>query len=149
MRGGPKPLAILDSSVIVYSMVKDYPDKVHHSKCFNVLEKGLKGELGYILCLNPIVVVEAFSALARLLDWSQAEFRMSSLIRSKRVAFLSISREACQNSVIWAKEEAVPINDAMIGASMVETDAVIYTVDENHFRRLEEYGVKFINPLKS
>jgi len=36
----------------------------------------------------------------------------------------------------------------MIGASMVEADGLIYTVDENHFKRLEEYGVKFINPIK-
>jgi len=113
-----------------------------------MLEKGLKGELDYILCLHPIVVIEAFSALVRLLDWSQAEFRTSSLIRSKRIAFPSISREVCQNSMRWAKEKAIPINDAMIGASMVEADGLIYTVDENHFKRLEEYGVKFINPTK-
>jgi len=147
--GESKPLAILDSNVIVYSMVTDYPNKTYHNKCFNLLERGLKGELDYILSLNPVVVVEAFSALVRLLDWSQAEFRTSSLIRSKRIAFLSISREASQNSVRWAKEKVVPINDAMIGANMIEMAAMIYTVDEKHFERLEEYGVKFINPIKS
>lgn len=143
-----KPLAILDSNVIVYSMVTDYPNKAYHIKCLNLLEKGLKGELDYILSLNPIVVVEAFSALTRLLDWSQAEFRIGSLLRSKRIAFLSISREASQNSVRWAKEKVVPVNDAMIGANMIETAGLVYTIDENHFKKLEEYGVKFVNPLK-
>lgn len=144
-----KPLAILDSNVIVYSMVTDYPNKRCHTKCLDLLEKGLKGELDYILSLNSIVVVEAFSALTRLLDWSQAEFRTGSLLRSKRIAYLSISREASQNSVRWAKEKGVPVNDAMIGANMIEMTALVYTIDENHFKKLEEYGVKFVNPIKS
>jgi len=147
--GGSKPLAILDSNVIVYSMVSDYPNKTYHDKCFNLVEAGLRGDLEYILSLNPIVVVEAFSALVRLLDWSQAEFRVSSLLHSKRIVFLSISKEASQLSVQWAKGKEVPINDAMIGANMIEMAALVYTVDEKHFKRLEEYGVKFINPIES
>ena len=143
-----KPLAILDSNVIVYSMITDYPNKLYHRRCRILLEKGLKGELNYILSLNPIVVVEVFSALRRLLNWNEAEFRTSSLLRSKRLAFLSISREASQNSVRWAKEKSVPVNDAMIGANMVEQANLIYTVDEEHFKKLEEYGVKILNPIK-
>ena len=144
-----KPLAILDSNVIVYSMVTDYPNKMYHTKCVNLLERGLKGELGHLLSLNPIVVVEAFSALAKLLGMNQAELRIGSLLRSKRIAFLPISREASQNSVRWAKEKSVPVNDAMIGANMVEMAGLIYTVDENHFKKLEEYGVKFTNPTRT
>ncbi|MEM2982839.1 MAG: hypothetical protein QXH17_06710, partial [Candidatus Bathyarchaeia archaeon] len=70
-----KPLAILDSNVIVYSMITDYPNKLYHKKCRILLEKGLKGELDHILSLNSIVIVEVFSALRRLLNWSEAEFR--------------------------------------------------------------------------
>jgi len=144
-----KPLAILDSNVIIYSMITDYPNKLYHRRCRVLLEKGLKGELDYILGLNPIVVIEVFSALRRLLDWSEAEFRTGSLLLSKRIAFLSISREACQNSVRWAREKKVPVNDAMIGANMVEQADLIYTIDEDHFKKLEEYGVKILNPIKS
>jgi len=143
-----KPLAILDSNVIVYSMITDYPNKLYHRRCRILLEKGLKGELDHILSLNLIVVVEVFSALRRLLNWNEAEFRTGSLLRSKRIAFLSISREASQNSVRWAKEKSVPVNDAMIGANMVEQADLIYTVDEEHFKKLEEYGVKILNPIK-
>jgi len=147
-KAGAKPLAILDSNVIVYSMITDYPNKLYHRRCRVLLEKGLKGELDYILSLNPIVVVEVFSALRRLLNWNEAEFRTGSLLRSKRLAFLSISREASQNSVRWAKEKSVPVNDAMIGANMVEQANLIYTIDEDHFEKLEEYGVKILNPIK-
>lgn len=143
-----KPLAILDSNVIVYSMITDYPNKLYHRRCRILLEKGLRGELDYILSLNPIVAVEVFSALRRLLNWSEAEFRTGSLLRSKRIAFLSISREASQNSVRWAKEKSVPVNDAMIGANMVEHANLIYTIDEDHFKKLEEYGVKILNPIR-
>lgn len=130
-------------------MIKDYPNELYHRKCLTLLENGLKGELEYILSLNPIVVVEVFSALRKLLNWSEAEFRTGSLLRSRRIAFLSISKEACQNSLMWAKEKSVPINDAMIGANMVEYAHVIYTVDEEHFKRLEEHGIRILNPIKS
>jgi len=143
-----KPLAILDSNVVVYSMITDYPNKLYHRRCRILLEKGLKGELDYIVSLDPIVVVEVFSALRRLLNWSEAEFRTGSLLRSRRIAFLSISREAAQNSVRWAKEKSVPVNDAMIGANMVEQADLIYTMDEGHFQKLEEYGVRILNPIK-
>jgi len=143
-----KPLAILDSNVIVYSMITDYPNKLYHKRCRILLENGLKGELDYILGLNPVVAVEVFSALRRLLNWSEAEFRTGSLLRSKRIAFLSISREASQNSLRWAKEKRVPVNDAMIGANMVEQADLIYTIDEDHFKKLEEYGVKVLNPIR-
>jgi predicted nucleic acid-binding protein len=129
-------------------MITDYPNKLYHKKCRILLEKGLKGELDYILSLNPIVVVEVFSALRRLLNWSEAEFRTGSLLRSKRIAFLSISIEAAQNSVGWAKEKRVPVNDAMIGANMAEQAELIYTADEDHFKKLEEYGVKILNPIE-
>jgi len=143
-----KPLAILDSNVVVYSMITDYPNKLYHRRCRILLEKGLKGELDYILSLNPIVIVEVFSALRRLLNWNEAEFRTGSLLRSKRIAFLSISREASQNSVRWAKQKSIPINDAMIGANMAEQADLIYTIDEAHFKKLKEYGVKILNPIK-
>jgi len=143
-----KPLAILDSNVIICSMITDYPNKLYHRRCRVLLEKGLKGELDYILGLNPIVVIEVFSALRRLLNWGEAEFRTGSLLLSKRIAFLPISREASQNSVRWANETKVPVNDAMIGASMVEQADLIYTIDEDHFEKLEEYGVKILNPVK-
>jgi predicted nucleic acid-binding protein len=143
-----KPLAILDSNVIVYSMITDYPNKPHHRSCRTLLEKGLKGELDHILSLNPIVIFEVFSALKTLLNRNEAEYRTSSLLRSNRIAYLSISKEASQNSVQWAKEKKIPVNDAMIGASMVEQANLIYTVDEDHFKKLEEYGVKILNPIR-
>lgn len=147
-RAETKPLAILDSNVLVYSMITDYPNKLYHKKCRSLLEKGLKGELDYILSINPIVAVEAFSALRRLLNWNEAESRTGSLLRSKRIAFLSVSKEACQNSLRWANEKRVPVNDAMIGANMTEQADLVYTIDEDHFLRLEEYGVKILNPVK-
>jgi len=147
-KGEEKPLALLDSNVIVYSMITDYPNRESHARCRSLLERGLKGELGYILSLNPIIVVEVFVALTRLLNWSEAEFRTGSLLRSKRIAFLSISREVAENSVRWAKEKGVPVNDAMIGANMVELANLVYTTDEEHFEKLEENGVKILNPIK-
>jgi len=38
-----KPLALLDSNVIVYSMITDYPNKLYYRKCRILLGRGLKG----------------------------------------------------------------------------------------------------------
>ncbi len=141
-----KPLAIVDSNVIVYAMIKDYPDKMRHEKCLALLDRGLRGDLNYILTVNPIIVVEVFSVLKKLLNLAEAEFRISALLRSRRLGFLSISKENCQNSVQWAKEKNIPVNDALIAASMIEHAQLVYTIDEEHFKKLEEYNVKIFNP---
>ena len=141
-----KPLAIVDSNVIVYAMIKDYPDKVRHEKCLALLDRGLRGESDYILTVNPIIIVEVFSVLKKLLNGNEAESKVSALLRSRRLGFLSISKEACQNSVQWAKEKNVPVNDAVIAASMVEHAQLIYTIDDAHFKKLEGYNVKLVNP---
>ena len=141
-----KPLAIVDSNVIVYAMIKDYPDKMRHEKCLALLDRGLRGDLNYILALNPIIVLEVFSVLKKLLNLAEAEFRISALLRSRRLGFLSISKENCQNSVQWAKEKNIPVNDALIAASMIQHAQLVYTIDEEHFKKLEEYNVKIFNP---
>jgi predicted nucleic acid-binding protein len=127
-------------------MIKGYPTKLDHEKCLSFLEKGLKGELNYILSMNPIIVVEVFSALRKLLSSNEAENRVGSLLRLRRLGFLSISKENCLNSVRWAKEKNVPINDALIGANSIEHAGIVYTLDEEHFKKLEEYGVKMTSP---
>jgi predicted nucleic acid-binding protein len=142
-----KPFALVDSNIVIYAMIKGYPTKLDHEKCLSFLEKGLKGELNYILSMNPIIVVEVFSALRKLLSSDEAENRVGSLLRLRRLGFLSISKENCLNSVRWAKEKNVPINDALIGANSLEHASIVYTLDD-HFKKLEEYGVKPVNPLK-
>jgi predicted nucleic acid-binding protein len=141
-----KPLAIVDSNVMVYAMIKDYPDKIQHEKCLALLDRGLRGELNYILTVNPIIIVEIFSVLKKLLNCNEAEYKVSALLRSRRLGFLSISKEDCQNSVQWAKEKNIPVNDAIIAANMIEHAQLIYTIDEEHFKKLEGYNVKIQNP---
>ena len=146
-RIGRHSLGLLDSNVTVYALVKDYPTKKIHEMCLKLLEKGLKGEIA-VLCLNPIMLVETFSALAKLLSLAEAEYRISSLLRSKRLGFLTISRPASESAVSWAKESEVPINDTMIASLAVENSAIVYTADERHFNKLKRYGVIFQNPIK-
>ena len=141
-----KPLAIIDSNVLIYAMIKDYPDKLKHEKCLALLESGLKGQLNYILTVNPIIMVEVFSVLRNLLGCEEAEFRINTLLHSRRLGFLSISKEACQNSVQWAKEKNIPVNDALIAASMGQSAELIFTVDELHFKKLEEH-ITVLNPV--
>jgi predicted nucleic acid-binding protein len=93
--------------------------------------------------------VEVFSVLRKLLTCKEAEARISSLLHSRRLGFLSISKEACQKSVQWVREKGIPVNDALIAASIVEQAHAIFTVDEEHFRKLEEFGVTVFNPATS
>lgn len=139
-------LALIDSNVAVYALVKDYPTKKIHEKCLKLLERALKGEIGVILCLNPIMIVETFSALAKLLGLAEAEYRVLSLLGSKRLAYMTVSSSSCESAVRWAKESNVPVNDAMVASIAVEHSAPVYTADEDHFNRLKKFGVIFRNP---
>ncbi len=126
-------------------MIKNYPNKIVHEKCLSLLEKGLKGELNFTLAVNPIIVVEVFTALRKLSSREEAENKVSSLLHLKHLGFLSISKENCQTSLRWAKEKNIPVNDALIGANSLEHDSIIYTQDD-HFKKLEKYGIRTINP---
>lgn len=143
-----KHLALLDSNVAVYALVKDFPSKKIHRKCLEFLEKALKGKIDLVLCLNPVMIIETYSTLAKLLGLSEAEYRVSSLLRSNRLAYVTASRSSCEKAVNWAKEALVPVNDAMLGSIAVEHSASVCTADEEHFRRLKRYGVTFRNPVK-
>jgi len=127
-------------------MVKDYSDNRLHHKCLEFIEKGLTGKLDYALALDPIIVAETFSILRKTLDCDDAEFRVNTLLRSDRITFLSTSKEACQNAVQWAKEKNMPVNDAIIAADAHEYSAPVYTMDEEHFKKLGKYGIRMINP---
>jgi len=128
-------------------MIKGYPTKINHEECLTLLEKGLKGELDYTLTVNPIIVVEVFTTLRRLSSCDEAENKVGSLLRLRQLGFVPISKDNCQTSLRWAKEKNIPVNDALIGANSLEYASIVYTLDD-HFKKLEEYGVKPVNPLK-
>ena len=94
-----KPLALVDSNIIVYALNMDYADQECHKKCLSLLERGLKGQLTYTPALNPIIVVEVFTVLRKLLGSNEAELRIKGLLQSRRLGYISISREACQIGV--------------------------------------------------
>jgi len=88
-----KPIALIDSNIIVYAMVKDYSDNRLHHKCLEFIEKGLTGKLDYALALDPIIVAETFSILRKTLDCDDAEFRVNTLLRSDRITFYQPPRK--------------------------------------------------------
>jgi len=140
-----KPLALVDSNIIIYALNMDYSDQKCHEKSLALLEKGLKGQLNCTLALNPIITVEVFAALRKILGCSIAESRISNLLQSRRLGYVSISREACQIGLKWATKHNVPVNDAIIAASAAESAPTIYTNDE-HFKKLETHRLTIINP---
>jgi hypothetical protein len=68
------------------------------------------------------------------------------LLQSKRLGYISISKEANQTGVQWVKKHNIPVNTALIVASAAEQDPTIYTTDE-HFKKLEPHNITIINPL--
>jgi predicted nucleic acid-binding protein len=140
-----KLVAIVDSNILVYALIKNYPDKERHERCLTLLNKGLKGQLNYFLAVNPIIIAEVFTVLRKILSCNEAEARISTLLNSRHIIYLSISKEACQTAVEWTKEYNIPVNDALIAASAKEHAPTIYTTDE-HFKKLEAYNITIINP---
>lgn len=142
-----KPLALVDSNILIYALNTDYADRECHEKCLSLLDRGLKGQLPHTLALNPIVVAEVFTVIKKLLGCSEAESRLNGLLQSKRLGYVSISKGASQTGVQWAKKHNIPVNDALIAASAAEQAPTIYTADEEHFRKFEKYHVTIINPI--
>jgi len=143
-----KPLAIVDSNVIVYAMAENLYSKQFHQSCLNLIDRGFKGEIDYVLAVNNVIIIETFSVLRKILSCKEAESRVSLLLNSRRIAFLQISKEECQSAIQWAKDKNIPVNDALIGANAAKYASLIYTVDEDHFNRLGEFGIKITNPVK-
>ena len=142
-----KPMAIVDSNILIYALNTGYADPESHEKCLSLLDRGLKGQLPHTLALNPIIVAEVFTVIRKLLGCDEAESRVNGLLQSKRLGYVSISREACKNAVQWAKEHNVPVNDALIAACAAESAPTIYTNDEEHFKKLQTHKIAIINPV--
>jgi predicted nucleic acid-binding protein len=141
-----KPLAIVDSNILIYALNTDCADQECHEKCLYLLDRGLKGQLPHTLALNLIIVAEVFTVIRKLLGCNEAESRVNGLLQSKRLGYVSISKEASQTGVQWAKKHNIPVNDALIAASAKEHAPTIYTADEEHFRKLETHKITIINP---
>ena len=141
-----KPLALVDSNILIYALNMDYADRECHEKCLCLLDRGLKGQLPHTLALNPIIVAEIFTVIKKLLDCNEAESRVNGLLQSKRLGYVSISREASQTGVQWAKKHNIPVNDALIAASAAESAPTIYTNDEEHYKKLQTHNITIINP---
>jgi predicted nucleic acid-binding protein len=140
-----KPLAIVDSNILIYALNMDYATQECHEKCLSFLDRGLKGQLPHTLALNPIIVAEVFTVIRKLLGCNEAETRINGLLQSKRLGYISISKEASQTGIQWAKKHNIPVNDALIAASAKEQAPTIYTTDE-HFKELQTHKITIINP---
>ena len=140
-----KLLAIVDSNILVYALIKDYPDKERHEKCLALIDRGLRGQLDYCLAVNSTIIAEVFTVLKGMLGKDAAEARMATMLNSKHIAYLPISKEACKNAVEWATKLSIPVNDALIAACAAEQAPTIYTNDEEHFKKLETHNLTIIN----
>jgi predicted nucleic acid-binding protein len=143
-----KALALVDSNILVYALVKDYPDKERHQKCLTLIDKGLHGQLDHYLAVNSTIIAEVFTVLKNMLNINATEERMATLLNSKHIAYILVSKEACQNAVEWATQHNIPVNDALIAASAAESAPIIYTNDEEHFKKLERYNIIINNPTE-
>lgn len=143
-----KLLALVDSNILVYALIKDYPDCERHEKCLTLLDKGLRGQLDHYLAVNSTIIAEVFTVLKGMLNKDAAEERMATLLNSRHVAYLPISKEACQNAVEWATKHNIPVNYALIAASAAESAPTIYTNDEEYFKKLQTHNITIINPTR-
>jgi predicted nucleic acid-binding protein len=141
-----KPLALVDSNILIYALNTDYANRECHKKCLSLLDRGLKGQLPHTLALNPIIVAEVFNIIRKLLGCNEAESLVNGLLQSKRLGYVSISREASQAGVQWAKKHNIPVNDALIAASAAKQAPTIYTTDE-HFKKITTQNITIVNPM--
>jgi predicted nucleic acid-binding protein len=141
-----KPLALVDSNMLICALNADFADRECHEKCLSLLDRGLKGQLPHTLALNPIIVAGVFTVIRKLSGCIEEESRVNGLLQSKRLGYVSISKEASQTGVQWAKKHNISVNDALNAASAAEQASTIYTTDE-HFKKITTQNITIVNPM--
>ncbi len=134
-------LSFLDSNIIIFANIKNFPE---YKYAVNILEMGLKGELN--LCINTIIALETHYKLTKLINIEEANYRVGTIFKSRRILYFNISKETVQQGFSIAKKYNIKTNDAVIVASMLENNiSKIYTDNENDFRKIK--NLEIINPI--
>jgi len=106
---------------------------------------GLKGQLK--LCFNTIIALKTHYKLSHLINVEEANYRVGTLFKSKRIIYFDILMSTIQNGFAIAKKEYIRTNDSVIIASMYENHiSKIYTDNEINFQKVED--IEIINPIR-
>ncbi|MFQ6137423.1 MAG: type II toxin-antitoxin system VapC family toxin [Candidatus Hydrothermarchaeales archaeon] len=122
----------IDSNILVFANVEKYPE---HERALKVLEDGLKGE--FVLSFNTVIALEAHYKLLKILNASDARYRVGTLFKSKRTLFFNVDEEAIEKAFEISEKYKIGTNDAAIAASMLGNGIEkIYT--DNKYRSLQK-----------
>jgi predicted nucleic acid-binding protein len=135
-------LRFIDSNILVFANVKNFPE---YERALNVLEMGLKGQLK--LCFNTIIALETHYKLLKLINIEEANYRVETLFKSKRIIYFDVLMNTLQKGFAIAKKEHIRTNDSVIVASMYEHNiSKIYTDNETDFQKVKD--IEIINPIR-
>jgi len=133
-------LIFLDTNVFVFANLREYPE---HELCLKRLQEIM---ITNELSMNIIVLVESFHILTQHLEKIDAEYRLESLINSKRIRYLDVDTNTFKEAMRLSREKNVRVNDALICASMKEHGITrILTTNEKDFGKIS--WIKVENPL--
>ena len=135
-------LSFIDSNMLVFANVKNYPE---YERALNRLEMGLKGQLK--LCFNTIIALETHYKLLKLINNEEANYRVETLFKSKRIIYFDVMMNTLQKGFAIAKKEHMRTNDSVIVASMYEHNiSKIYTDNDTDFQKVKD--IEIINPIR-
>ena len=135
-------MIFMDTNVFVFANIKDYPE---HEACLKKLQEKMLTEE---LAINIFVLSESFHILSKHLDKTDAEYRVESLLSSRRIRYVDVSLSTFKEAMSISKEKDIRINDAVVYASMKENGITqILTTNEKDFRKIR--GVIVENPLRA
>ncbi len=134
--------AFIDSNIIIFANIKNSPE---HIQSLEILKNALKGNfIGYI---DTIIAIETHFKLLKKISASEANYRLNTLLNSRRLRFYNITKNTLKTAFKIAEENNIATNDSIIISSMLENDVhLIYTDNEKHFQKFSK--IKAINPLR-
>jgi len=122
-------LVFMDSNVFIYSQIEDLPENQLASR--KITELKMRGEIG----VNAIIISECFYVMSKFVGNREASKRITSLLDSDSITYLSIEKTTLVKAVKLAVVQRQKINDMIKAQHVLDSKADgLLTDNIGHFK---------------
>jgi len=121
----------VDSNILIYSNIEEYPEyRIASKKLEEILKKNK-------IFLNSIIVSEVFHKLFRIVNLKKARDRTLDIISMEDVIYLPIEKETVKKAIDISFKHKIRINDAVIAQHVLDSKAEgILTDNVKDFKKI-------------
>lgn len=135
-------MRLIDADILAYAL---YDESPAHSYAFNLLERGLRGEI--LLHVTPTTILEAYNALY----WFYRVRPVRQLLEKLKLAVDGIRIvETSIDGIALASAEEIPLGDGFLIASALRHKIPVLVSNDKHIAsKAPKRGLIVENPIPS